>query len=247
MKLDTKRRRTCGGGASDPALVTLSMDKLRRVHPELCGIRGLMRDVADGIRMRFYGYTRLRLMEWLYHGDSRAALVVSTSPLLVAAYTDEMDCVAMLRFPDDLGADGSLRRGSRLLTANSYMWRTPERPLQPDLVDGPASTRNKAIVFPFICDFLSDDLDRITERKAQIKPAEWQRAATCAGEYLKRPGCTARDGRPLYCEGDAYRVALSVQDRKLNAATRNPCFTDFWVRKLALMGRPQKPARRLSM
>ena len=44
---------------------------------------------------------RTYLKEQLLHGDSRAAVVVSVDPLLlVAAYTDELDCVALLRFPD---------------------------------------------------------------------------------------------------------------------------------------------------
>ena len=40
------------------------------------------------------------MAEHLEHGDSRAAIVISTDPeLLIAAYTDELDCIAMLRLP----------------------------------------------------------------------------------------------------------------------------------------------------
>jgi hypothetical protein len=199
MPHDIERPRTCGGGASHPARVILSNDKLRKFHPELFGVRGCVKDVSEWVSQKFYAFTRTRIREWLYHGDSRAAVVVCADPLLVACYTDEMDCVVMLRFPDGLAEEYALREGSRLLSANAYMVRKPERALQPDLVDGPKSTFQHALIFPFITDFLSDDLDRIAQRKAEISRAEWSRAASLADAYLERPGCTARDGRPLYC------------------------------------------------
>ena len=64
-----------------------------------------------------------RIAEHLEHGDSRAAIVVSTYPaLLIAAYTDELACVAMLRLPKEpLVSKYSLLRGSRLLTVNTYV------------------------------------------------------------------------------------------------------------------------------
>ena len=66
-----------------------------------------------------------RIAEHLEHGDSRAAIVVSTDPeLLIAAYTDELDCVAMLRLPKEpLVSKYSLLRGSRLLTVNTLQYR----------------------------------------------------------------------------------------------------------------------------
>ena len=40
------------------------------------------------------------IAEHLIFGDSRAAVVISIYPkLIVAAYSDELDCVAMLLFP----------------------------------------------------------------------------------------------------------------------------------------------------
>ncbi len=199
MTYDIERPRTCGLGASHPARVALSDAKMRAFHPELFGIRGLVLDVYEGISQKFYAFTRTRIREWLYHGDARAAVVIRADPLLVAAYTDEMDCVAMLRFPGWIAEEYALRRGSRLLSANSYMIRKPERPLQPDLVDGPKSTRMFALLFPMIVDFLTDDLDGVARCKAEIGRDEWARAASLGDEYLKRPGCTARDGRPRYC------------------------------------------------
>jgi hypothetical protein len=53
----------------------------------------------------------------LDRGDARAALVAAITPdVLVAAYTDELDCVAMLRFPQELVDIYDLEVGTRLIT-----------------------------------------------------------------------------------------------------------------------------------
>ena len=38
----------------------------------------------------------------------RAAVVIAVKPLLIAAYTDELDCIAMLHFPEELAAEYAL-------------------------------------------------------------------------------------------------------------------------------------------
>src|SRR5262249_13829871 len=89
--------------ASDPGGVSVSHKKLRLLRPDLYGLRGLVHRVRSGLG---YGFPqRVYIEEQLQHGDSRAAVVVLTKPLLVAAYTDELDCVALLRFPEYLVED----------------------------------------------------------------------------------------------------------------------------------------------
>src|SRR5262249_15965930 len=83
LEFITSPPRTCAGGASDPAMVRLSQVKLRRFHPELFGVRGWVTAIRDRFRSRVYGYSRLHLAEWLYHGDSRAAVVLIMEPLIV--------------------------------------------------------------------------------------------------------------------------------------------------------------------
>lgn len=56
----------------------------------------------------------------LCYGDTQPAVVVSVEPLLIAAYSDEMDAVAMLLFPSDFAERYELRPGSRLTTSNIY-------------------------------------------------------------------------------------------------------------------------------
>ncbi|HEU5117799.1 MAG TPA: hypothetical protein VFT74_14325, partial [Isosphaeraceae bacterium] len=102
--------------ASDPGGLTISDEKLRVLKPELYGFfRNL--SIRFGLDWDQLGYLR----EHLQNGDARAAVVVSVDPLRVAAYTDELDAVALLEFPPEFVEDYGLRVGSRLLTVNGYV------------------------------------------------------------------------------------------------------------------------------
>lgn len=106
----------------------------------------------------------------LTRNDSRAALVVSVEPLLVAAYSTDLDCVAMLEFPSFLVAQYGLEVSSRLVTCNGY-WVDPEEPI--DLRPGPGNTGDWTNFMPVIADFLTDEIDKVEARKAQISDEEW--------------------------------------------------------------------------
>jgi hypothetical protein len=158
----------------------------------------------EQVRAGEFHAARKHVAEHLYYGDSRAAVVVSLTPIVVAAYTDELDCVVLLEFPDELTQEEQLSVGSRLLCANYYTPRTPAIPLVADLSDGPSSYRRHANFSPYIVEFLSDDTERIDQRKAEISEAEWRRAFTLGMEALTR-GARPRDGRPLSCHAPAQK------------------------------------------
>lgn len=179
--------------ASDPGRVTLSGIKLARLHPErLAPVRKGSSEYHFPPQFHpwLQGFARR-----LWRGDSRAAVVVSVAPLLVAAYTDELDCVALLRFPEELVAAYGLEVGSRLLAVNGYLHGES---VAPDLQEGPATFRRYRNFIPLIAEFLSDDGPRIEFRKAEISEAEWHRARELGEAYLARPEVRVRDGRPLY-------------------------------------------------
>ncbi len=179
--------------ASDPGQITLSHEKLRVLRPDLYGIAGVWEFIAAFFRLGWP--QRIYIEEQLQCGDSRAAVVVSVNPLLVAAYTDELDCIAMLRFPDEFVRRYRLSIGSRLLTVNCY-GNSPN--FDPDLILGPQLIQRWTGFHPLIAEFLTDDYDRVQARKNDITENEWQRAFTMGTEYIKvRPG-VARDGRPVY-------------------------------------------------
>jgi iron-sulfur cluster assembly accessory protein len=171
--------------ASDPGQLTLSRDRARRLLPELFQTPACQGELEDTLRA---------LQKHLMNGDSRAAVVVSAAPLLVAAYTDELDCVALLRFPGELVSEYGLRVGSRLLTVNTYD-RGGRR--AGDLEPGPGTYDRYTNFAPLIADFLSEETARLQQRKQQIDEAEWQRAYDLGRESLRRHGRRARDGSPL--------------------------------------------------
>jgi hypothetical protein len=113
----------------------------------------------------------------------------------VAAYTEELDCVAILKFPIELVDGYRLQAGTKLLTVNTYRSK-PQ--VDADLTRGPNARDPWSGFNPLIADFVSDDAERIKARKQEITREEWTRTYQLGREYIKaRPG-VARDGRPLH-------------------------------------------------
>lgn len=180
----------------------LSHQKLKALQPELYSSRSWRKFLREnGYRLSSpdedADHWKDYVAENLQRGDCEAAVVVSDSPLLIAAYAGEIDCVALLRFPGQFTAKYDLKIGSRLLAINIYLeWNffLPE-----DLNPGPRQTGKYRNFAPLIAEFLTDDAEIIKDRKAEITQAEWQRAEAFGKEYLKQNGEKARDGRPLLC------------------------------------------------
>ncbi len=181
--------------ASHPGGLRISLDKLRLLHPELDSRRAWRRFVAKNPEVYpKRSFWRVRVEEQLLYGDSRAAVVVSTEPLLVAAYTDELDCVALLRFPDSFVEEYDLETGSRLLTVNTYFY--PNESHAEDLQIGPNAYGRYVNFNPFIADFLTDDVETLEQRKADISEDEWRKTAELGERWLNE-NLPPRDGRPL--------------------------------------------------
>jgi hypothetical protein len=117
---------------------------------------------------------------------------VCFEPLLVAAYTDELDCVAMLRFLPE-ASDRPLGIGSRLLTVNTYF---RGETYAADLVPGPHDLHNYVGFYPIIADFICADAGRVERRKIEIDESEWERTQTLGTSYLSKHPGVWRDGAP---------------------------------------------------
>lgn len=174
--------------ATDPVGVGLDRARLRHVHP---------RDLVARVIDRLSNFEAV-LNEHLQIGDSRAALLLSTSPLRVAAYSDEFDCAVVLAYDQTAGeriASGTkdLRAGMRLLSVNTY---TRAQRLAGDLCHGPASCERYSNFYPVIADFYSLDTVAIELRKAAIEESEWTRCKVAAAEYLNRTNGACRNGSP---------------------------------------------------
>ncbi len=188
--------------ASDPGRFELSDTKLKKLCPELYGLMprivGLIyaRDWNDLIRLRDV------IREHIALGDTRAAVVIRKRPLLVAAYTDELDCVAVLRFENKLASTFGLEEKTRLLTVNTYGHISDS--LASDLTPGSNSTNRYGNFQPIIADFLVDDTQQVHRRKRDIGEPEWQRAWNLAQEWIAKHGSKARDGNPVHCANPAF-------------------------------------------
>ncbi|NUP05507.1 MAG: hypothetical protein HOW73_05555 [Polyangiaceae bacterium] len=171
--------------ADHPGGVELSLEKLRILEPQLF-TDGTFKCSPTCDVDHPAAEMRERIAEHLEVGDSRAAIVVSVAHLVVAAYSDDLDTVALVRFPPALVAKYGLSVGSRLLTVNTYGQVEAHGQLlyAADIVPGPRRVRWSNFS-PFIADFLSDDTDWIESRKRDIPPEEWDTAQARAAERFQ--------------------------------------------------------------
>jgi len=194
--------------ASNPGFFDLSHEKLARLHPELLPGGGIWywlshwsANPQDNVKEIAY---------CLHEGDCRAAIVVSLSPLLIAAYSDEFDAVVLLRFASRLAAVYDLAVGQRLITVNNYEQSLVSR--QTDFRRGELSTGQFTGFYPLIAEFLTDDTERIAEIKRKISEAEWQRASQLGMQKVTQSWPPPRNGRPRYARygGGEFYVAIAV-------------------------------------
>jgi hypothetical protein len=173
--------------ATNAALLTLSDDRLRRLQPQLS-------DPAQWTREE----DRARWLDDIRHalarGDGRAAVVVDAANAVVASYTDELDCVVLLKFDRALAQANAWCDGTRLLSANSYLRR--DGGVAPDLRPGPGDEGRWGNVWPLIADLLTDDTAALAAGKKAIAEPEWERALQL-GRRALTDRIIPRDGRPM--------------------------------------------------
>jgi len=171
--------------ATDPGKIRLCSEKLDYFRDLL----PLTKRVLIGSR-----YPEARIDEHLQLGDSRAAVVVQVAPsLLVAAYSDEIDGVALLAFPELLVQVYEIQLGARLLTVNTYVHGTN---VVADLLPGPGYLRRYENFYPIIAEFLSDQMDQIALRKQQISEEEWRKTWEMGVDALQTRRAHPRSGNP---------------------------------------------------
>ena len=131
----------------------------------------------------------------LMFGDTQPATVVSTAPLLIAAYSDEMDGVVMLRFDESFAEQYDLHPGDRLTASCVYFGGTK---VAQDIFNGAGWTHNFANFAPIIQLFLGKKDDKIREKTALFPEETWEKVAALAAAYREKHPDLVRDGLAFF-------------------------------------------------
>lgn len=179
-------------GAYNPALLTLDRTMLRTLHPEFFGLAGCFGWAMQKALLR--PSVLAVLARHLSIGDTRAAVVIKLTPLLIAAYTDELDAVAVMRAHPLCDPLVPKQIGARLLTVNTY-WQDGDS--HSDILDGPRSTQVWRTFHPIIPQFVSRDAERMRMLAGAIDEDEWERTEQLGRAWIDAFGAArARDSRP---------------------------------------------------
>lgn len=193
-----------GGGASNPGGCRLSEGLLGYWCPELFGdpLSKKAREIEAATGYTLAGW-RDQIRDQLMEGDARAAMVLSAEHCLAAAYSDELDAILPLVFPEALRDRLGLKDGDRLLTINVYNYKS-EVGLVQDLTEGEKASGTFGNFQPFIAEFMSEDAERIAACKAAIPEEEWQRCEQLGRRYLREHKTLPRLAQPY--ESGCFRI-----------------------------------------
>jgi hypothetical protein len=143
----------------------------------------------------------------LWYFPAEPAMVLSTTPFIVGAYSTFIDGVTLLRMPDaSLDAKpsgGAWSVGDRMISCNGYHF-TEDR--SGDVERGPKADSVCNEMWCIVADLICEDSARLQELKAVIDDGTWERCRSLGTARLDG-GAPIRDGRPWYS-----RVA--VRDQK---------------------------------
>lgn len=219
--------------ASDPGQVTLSEARLRELQPKLLAPEQWKDDNNRKAWVKL-------IADQLEQGDSRAAVVVNAKLGIVAAYTDELDCVALLEFDPAIARAKGWQTGTRLLTVNVYVGK--EQGIASDLVLGPKEFGSFGNFRPLIADLLTDDLERVEYRKQRIFEDEWLRAPQMGEQALAGKVMKPRDGRPLSCGTPAKVESKANLQSHANPQKRAPVKEPQTAAKHSIVGSAKEVA-----
>lgn len=186
-------------GAFNPGLFELNKAKLKALRPQIFGLRLGQKNIDTWQNV----YTQLN------DGDIQPALVMSTSPLLVACYTDDMDAIAMLCFPEELGRKMGWTVGRQLIVVAAY--NNPFMKANKDLDCGPSNSGNFKAYAPIVADLYTDNTERLERKKREIPAEKWAYVEALARQYLSNHPGMARNGL-----GYPYADAEPIENIKFN-------------------------------
>jgi hypothetical protein len=136
------------------------------------------------------GFPKSRLKGCIKLGDTNPAIVASLDPLLVAAYSEDMDAVIMLKFPQEYIERYNLKKQDKLITINIYFTQL----LHKDIFAGENCSNQWEDFMPTIGNFVSSDIDKIKAHTENIPEELWQHVQHLAEDYLSKHNGLYREG-----------------------------------------------------
>lgn len=174
--------------AENAGAVRLSREKFAELRDDILKV--------SGAKKAYFNKQYKRISQYLQNGDTQPAVVASVSPLIVSAYSDEMDAVVFLRFPDELTAKYGLQAGTRLVTSCVY---TSGDKIAKDLRPGQRYLEQFSDVTPVVQLFLSDEEAMIRARTELFNEDVWSRVTDLTQERTAQK-IAPRDGFGYFTE-----------------------------------------------
>lgn len=134
--------------------------------------------------------TYKRMCEYISLGDTQPAIVYNISPFLVAAYSDEMDAVVMVRFDESLIERYNIVERQRMISVNIYTdGKSYGMDIPKDIKIGSGYLNRWTDFTPHIGDLLSNNIEIIQNHKMNISEEKWHYVEQLAEEYAyNNPG-----------------------------------------------------------
>lgn len=133
---------------------------------------------------------RGRIQEYIRFGDTQPAIVISIRPLLITAFSDEMDAVVMLKFPDEYANKYRLKKYDRLITVNTYSYNK----IYHDIFIGKNYLNRYGDFNPNIGEFLSSENEKIEQHKKNIPESIWRYVQCLGDDYIIKHKNKYRNG-----------------------------------------------------
>jgi hypothetical protein len=174
--------------ASNPGAVCLSREKFKELRDTILRVNPL--------KKIYFNKQFRRIDQYLRNGDTQPAVVVSISPLIISVYSEDMDAVLFLKFPEELASKYGLIAGSRLVSSNVYFEGTK---LAKDIQTGSGYTHSFVNFTPVIPLFLSSDEEFIRSRINLFEEDVWNRLKILTEEKASK-NIAPRDGFYYFTE-----------------------------------------------
>lgn len=169
--------------ASTPTSMNLSRDKFVHLRDEVLRI--------SPFKKIYYNKQFKRINQYLLNGDTQPAVVVSLDPLIISAYSTDMDAVLLLRFPKELVNMYNLKKGMRLVTTNIYYEGDK---VAKDIIPGEEYTHDWVNYVPMIPLFLCDDEAALRQLPEMFDEMLWTKVIRMTEEKSANKKIKCRDG-----------------------------------------------------